>query len=556
LKSALVPTPALVTHRAAQRLPRAILLLFCAAYVLPGVLGRDPWKNADLIAVGHMMELARGHSDWLNPTLLGWPADGGLLPYWLGAASIALFGPWLDVALAARIPFALVLAATLACVWYGSYHLARGDAAQPLAFAFGGEADRVDYARAIADAALLGLIASLGLLQLGHETTPELLQLGATSLYLYALAASQSHQNRARAGVLLALPVLACSAAPVTAVWFGVVGAWITWRSKMLPTRRLLPWILAATALAAILATALDAWVWRISDDVFSLATPKLVAWFTWPLWPLAAWTLWQWRRQLGEHHLAVPIGLSAVAAVSSIAMGGSDRALMLAMPSMAVFSAFALPTLKRSVSAAIDWFSVFFFSAAALTIWLFYIAVQTGTPAKLQANALRLLPGFQPSFNALALVLALLGSLAWAWLVWWRTGRHRPALWKSLVLPAGGVALGWLLLMTLWLPLLDHARSYRPMMQHLARLLPAETCVQATNLSRPQLAALLLHTRWSVHRGTDREGCNWLLVDRPLRQPVPTQIDGRDLTSEWQLVERVRRPGDKNESLLIFRRR
>jgi len=297
LKSALVPTPALVTHRAAQRLPRAILLLFCAAYVLPGVLGRDPWKNADLIAVGHMMELARGHSDWLNPTLLGWPADGGLLPYWLGAASIALFGPWLDVALAARIPFALVLAATLACVWYGSYHLARGDAAQPLAFAFGGEADRVDYARAIADAALLGLIASLGLLQLGHETTPELLQLGATSLYLYALAASQSHQNRARAGVLLALPVLACSAAPVTAVWFGVVGAWITWRSKMLPTRRLLPWILAATALAAILATALDAWVWRISDDVFSLATPKLVAWFTWPLWPLAAWTLWQWRR-------------------------------------------------------------------------------------------------------------------------------------------------------------------------------------------------------------------------------------------------------------------
>ena len=95
-----------MTHRAAQRLPRAILLLFCAAYVLPGVLGRDPWKNADLIAVGHMAELARGHSDWLHPTLLGWPAEGGLLPYWLGAASIALFSPWLDVALAARIPFA------------------------------------------------------------------------------------------------------------------------------------------------------------------------------------------------------------------------------------------------------------------------------------------------------------------------------------------------------------------------------------------------------------------------------------------------------------------
>ena len=49
----------------------------------------------------------------------------------------------------------------------------------------------------------------------------------------------------------------------------------------------------------------------------------------------------------------------------------------------------------------------------------------------------------------------------AWHWrtdlalaLVRWRTGRHRNALWKSLVLPAGGVALAWLLLMTLWLPL------------------------------------------------------------------------------------------------------
>ncbi|MFZ9180222.1 MAG: hypothetical protein ACO21V_13530, partial [Limnohabitans sp.] len=46
-------------------------------------------------------------------------------------------------------------------------------------------------------------------------------------------------------------------------------------------------------------------------------------------------------------------------------------------------------------------------------------------------------------------------------WLVHWRAGRHRAALWKSLVLPAGGAALCWLLLMTLWLPALDYARSY-----------------------------------------------------------------------------------------------
>ncbi len=75
------------------------------------------------------------------------------------------------------MPFALLLVSTLALVWYTTFHLARTDAAQPVAFAFGGEAEPVDYARAIADGALLALMATLGLLQLGHETTPELAQL-------------------------------------------------------------------------------------------------------------------------------------------------------------------------------------------------------------------------------------------------------------------------------------------------------------------------------------------------------------------------------------------
>ena len=56
----------------------------------------------------------------------------------------------------------------LVLVWYATFHLARTEAAQPIPFAFGGEADPVDYARALADGALLAIIATLGLLQLGH----------------------------------------------------------------------------------------------------------------------------------------------------------------------------------------------------------------------------------------------------------------------------------------------------------------------------------------------------------------------------------------------------
>ncbi|MCK7494257.1 MAG: hypothetical protein MZW92_25940 [Comamonadaceae bacterium] len=73
-----------------------------------------------------------------------------------------------------------------------------------------------------------------------------------------------------------------------------------------------------------------------------------------------------------------------------------------------------------------------------------------------------------------------------------WRTGRHREALWKSLVLPAGGVALCWLLLMTLWLPLLDYARSPRAVGRaHRARMCRAGACIAAPGCAPAAVAAL-----------------------------------------------------------------
>src|SRR6218665_1982897 len=76
------------------------------------------------------------------------------------------------------VPFAAVLVVTLLATWYGTYYLARSPGAQPVAFAFGGEANPPDYARAMADGALLALIACLGLAQLSHEMSSHLAQLG------------------------------------------------------------------------------------------------------------------------------------------------------------------------------------------------------------------------------------------------------------------------------------------------------------------------------------------------------------------------------------------
>ncbi|MDP1899953.1 MAG: hypothetical protein Q8K96_05815 [Rubrivivax sp.] len=546
------PKPALVTQRGARRLPRVPLLLLCAAYLLPGLIGRDPWRNADLTAFGQMVAIAEGRTPWWTPMLGGVPADTALLPHWLGAAFIAATSGFMDPALAARVPFTLLLALTLALVWYTTFHLARTEAAQPVPFAFGGEAGPVDYARAIADGALLALMATLGLLQLGHETTPELAQLCAMSLYIYALAAAPFRPARSRLAVLAALPLLAGSGAPGMALAAGLGGFVVCAQSRYEPVRAFAKWVIAALAVATLLAMALGAWRWRATPLSLAALAPlaRQWLWFLWPAWPLALWTLWRWRHQLAHRHLSVPLIAVAVALGANLVMGGSDRALMLGLPGLAVLAAFALPTLKRSAAAAIDWFSMIFFTLGALTIWVIYVSMQTGIPAKPAANVARLLPGFTTQFSALALAFALAGTAAWVWLVRWRTGHHREALWKSLVLPAGGVALCWLLLLTLWLPPLDYARSPRALVSRLAKFVPPGACVAAPGLAPPAVAALEHFGRWRVdaRAGADQGSCEYLIqTTRTL--PAPATPPG------WAFVAETRRPTDRDEITLVYRR-
>jgi 4-amino-4-deoxy-L-arabinose transferase-like glycosyltransferase len=546
------PNPALVTQRAARRLPRLALLLLSAAYVLPGVFERDPWRNADIVAFGQMAAIAEGRTPWWAPALGGLAGDAALLPHWLGAFFIRFLAPEVDAHIAARLPFAMLLALVMALVWYTTFHLARTDAAQPVEFAFGGQAHPIDYARAIADGALLALIATLGLLQLGHETTPELLQLFGISLYLWALAAAPSRLVPPRVAAFAALLILAGSGAPSMGVLIGVGGCVVCQRSGYPQARHLVPWLAMATLAAAALASFFGTWKLRAfaPSSAELLVIARQWAWFLWPAWPLVLWTLWHWRHHLSQRHLAVPLVAVLAALGANLSMGGSDRALMMGLPGMAVLAAFALPTLKRSTSAAIDWFSMFFFTLVAATIWLFYAAMQIGTPAQFARNLARLLPGFTAHFGILHLLLALAGTLAWLWLVRWRTGRHRDAVWKSMVLPAGGVALGWLLLMTLWLPPLDYARSPRPLIQRLAAIVPPGSCIAAPSESPVLVASLEVFGSYQVDALPDAadRGCGVMVNVRSNKVPTTAPTG-------WSIVAAVQGPRDRDEATVVYRR-
>ena len=288
------PTPAIVAQNAVRRLPRPALWLFCLAYVLPGFIGREPWKSADMTAFGYMQALARGvgsgfsgvrsGGDWFNPQLMGIaPATDALLPYWLGAWAMQWAPGWVSPDFAARVPFGLLLALTLAATWYGTYYLALSPKAQPLRFAFGGEASAPDYARAIADGALLALIASLGLAQLSHETTAAAAQLCFTALSFYAFAALPLRSITPAIAGMVGLLGLALSGAPALAAILGVGSVLIQLfdtreRSGDASTERLnggeaqslarhaavLWWVALVTVSVAILASYLDLWRWRL----------------------------------------------------------------------------------------------------------------------------------------------------------------------------------------------------------------------------------------------------------------------------------------------------
>jgi hypothetical protein len=547
--------PALVLRRAAAPLPRTVLWLFCACWVLPGVFGRDPWRNADVQAYGIMAAIAEGRTSWWLPTLGAVPVDVALLPHWLGALSIIAGDGWMDPVIAARLPFVLLLAATLAGVWWSTFLLAQTGAARPLPLAFGGEAEPLDYARALADGAVLALIATLGLLQLGHETTPELAQLAATSLFMTALAggAGGSRSWWPRVAAVTALPLLAASGAPSVAIAFGTAAFLACGASRQASWRRFAPWILLAAASAAALSAGTGLWRWRLAPEA-SLEEAALIArqwlWFMWPAWLLVLWTLWGWRRHLGAPHVAAPLALTATAAVTSVLMGGSDRALMLALPGLAVLAAFALPTLARSAAAAIDWFSICFFTVAALFIWFMYVAMQTGVPAKPAANVAKLAVDFIPSFEWSAFIPALVATLAWLALVRWRTGRHPHALWKSMVLPAGGVALCWILLMTLWLPLLDYARSARPLVQRVAVLVGDSPCIVGVNFNTALSASFEIFWGRPVDArpgATESTSC-------PVLVHI-TRGPAADTPAGWVFQGATRRPTERNEVASVYRR-
>src|SRR5690625_8002710 len=119
-----------------------------------------------------MLSMLQEHSSsWLLPAIgdITYTQDGPLVS-WAGALSILVFGPFfelflspLDAAItAARLPNSLWFLILTFCFWRALFILAQTKEATPLAYPFEGEPNPRDYARMIADAVLLLVVATVG----------------------------------------------------------------------------------------------------------------------------------------------------------------------------------------------------------------------------------------------------------------------------------------------------------------------------------------------------------------------------------------------------------
>jgi 4-amino-4-deoxy-L-arabinose transferase-like glycosyltransferase len=539
-----------------RALKQAGLVLLCAAWIVLGLFGHDPWKPEDATSVGIAFDMLK-QADIVVPHLAGAAVPERAPLYYALAAGVATaFSAVLPLHDAARIANGLCLAATL---WL-------------LALA-----GRELYGKGFRWPPVLVLIGCIGLWDRAHYLAPDVGLLAAYALALYALALAP--RRYALGGVLLGLAAgvaflckgtLGPALIALTAVLLPSFGAWRNRRYA------------AAIGLALLIAAPLiAAWPlalyfrdphlfsqWRDAQDIArffgrTADSPsvevfyyvKNLPWFAWPALPLALWTLW--IRLRGYHGgLATPgVELPATMAVVFLVVLSTSAAeprALVAMPlllPLSLLAAAEVDTLKRGFSGALDWFGILTFGLSALLVWGLWLESRWhGLPEPVARIFHDTQPGFQPPVQVLPLLVSIFLSLLWVALV--RPARRSNR--RTLLNWAAGMTLVWGLYMTIWLPYLDSRRSYRPVAESLAVHLPAGTCIASHNLGEPQRALLeyfigLVTVRDELEPGHQ---CKALLLQAARDDSVVPP------DSAWEKVWEGRRRGDDTERYLLFRRK
>jgi 4-amino-4-deoxy-L-arabinose transferase-like glycosyltransferase len=528
------------------RLPPAgwVLAGMLALYVLAGIFGRDPWKGEDAIHIGtawHMLT----YGDWLSPDLAGRAFHEPPLYYWSAVITGKIFGWLLPMHEALRLASSVWVMLTLMGLYYAAREI---------------------YGQDSAAASPLLLAGCAGLILHAHDAQPMLIGLAAYSGALGALAAIGRRPRLT--GVFYGLAVAGCflgtGIAPTLPLLAIAPLAW--WlspdRPKALQTLAIglgfaallaLPWPLLLLALEP---SRFHGW---LNTELVPLKTSfsfsgagrflALLPWFAFPALPLAGWSLWTRRKALAEMPQLLPLAFMLLTFLMlALAYRPREIPALLMLPPLALLATPGALTLRRGAANAFDWFGMMTFTFFVGIVWLGWSAMALGWPTRLAGRVVILRPGFVGHVDLIALAIGIFATCWWVWLI--VTAPRSP--YRSLTHWTMGFTTLWLLATTLILPWFDYGKSYRPVAQEIAKILPsAPGCVAERGLTDTHRASLsyFVGIEPLLAESTAGKQCNWILVTGDTK-PELAAPSGR-----WTLVWEGSRPGDRKEKFRLFKR-
>jgi len=515
------------------------------AWILPGLVGHDPWKPDEAYTFGVVYELVTGGSR-VVPHLAGEPYLDAPPLFHLTAAGMAwLLSPPLALHDAARIATGLYMGLTLL---------------------FCGLAGRELHGRGSGTLAMMLLLGAFGLVIRSHQLITDVAALaGYAMVYLGCALAMRTLWGSLWLGtgigvVFMSQGVLATGIAAIIALALPLLHeAWRTRRygfTVLLAVVAASPWLGIWPMLLRAEAPAIfQAWLdqetsSRLFDTDELAFYAGILPWYGWPLWALATWALWRAAQQqkLGAG-MVLPLSgaLITFAALTFTADKGELHALPLLLP-LALLATPAVASLRRGASNGWYWFGIMGFTFFIAVAWFYWSALELGVPARLHAHLHRLQPGYTPGFRWLPFAVGAAYTIAWfAVLARVKRAPERPAIvW------AAGVTVVWALLAVLFVGWLDTGKSYRSMVRSLEAALPRHyRCVASTGVAAPQRAMLDyfagIETR-RVERDSGAAACEFMLVQG--RPDVEDRPPGA-----WRRIWEGNRPGDKVERYRLYQR-
>jgi len=533
----------LIEHRRAW-----LIAGLCLLWMLPGLVGRDPWKPEEASIFGVVLETLQG-GHWLVPRLAGETfLRHPPLYYWTAAGTGQMLAGWLPLHDAVRLVNLAFVGASFWLVARAASHLT---------------------GPGLAWLAPLVLMGCIGLAQPAHQLVPENALLLSHALAAYGLASAGAAVAPASLalglgigiaflsrGLSSALPLLL--AALILPLLCADLRQPAYRRFLLLSVAVALPWIVLWPMRLFLEEPLLFQLWWDHQTGQFAPpGTPfgsaasfiRVLTWFSWPVWPFALLALWQGRRGLARSTaLVIPLVLLVVT-LMALAIG-QDRREVLALPTLvplALLAHAAVPDLRRGAVNAFFWFGIAFFLFLFAAVWFYFSAVDFGLPERAARHMARMEPGYVPVVSVAAMIAA--GMLTLAWILALFNIRRSPA--RPFVTWAAGMVAFWAVLMLLMVGWADHAKSYRGMIASLSHAItPTTQCVAGSGLGESQRALLHYFAGIRTQR-IDAVGpggeCDLLLVQS--RRPEPP------LGHPWQLVWEGHRPGDKDERFRLYQR-